>query len=118
MRDIVASSDLVAYCGLYCGACKSYLKGRCDGCHKNEKATWCSVRAYCRNGSLSSCAACKDHPDPRQCAKFNNFMSRLFAFVFSSDRPACIDQIRRLGLEGHAESMASLRLQSIKRSRA
>ena len=115
MREIVASPDLVAYCGLYCGACKSYLKGRCDGCHKNDKATWCSVRTCCRAGRLSSCAACADHPDPRQCAKFNNFMSRVFAFVFSSDRPACVAQIQRLGLEGHAESMARLRLQSIRR---
>jgi len=26
MKEIVADSKLVAYCGLYCGACKSYLK--------------------------------------------------------------------------------------------
>ena len=115
MREIVASPDLVAYCGLYCGACKSYLNGRCDGCHKNDGATWCRVRTCCREGGLSSCAACTEHPEPRRCAKFHNFITRLFALVFRSDRPACIAQIRRLGLGGHADAMARARRQSIKR---
>lgn len=34
----------VAYCGLYCGACQSYTKGKCPGCDANEKATWCEIR--------------------------------------------------------------------------
>ena len=29
MREMVSNPDLAACCGLYCGACKSYLKGRC-----------------------------------------------------------------------------------------
>jgi hypothetical protein len=115
MRQIEASAELVARCGLYCGACGAYLNGKCDGCHKNEKAEWCKIRGCCAQKRVSSCAECAEHPDPRECAKFHNFMSKIFALVFRSDRAACIDQIRRLGLAGHAQAMAERKLQSIRR---
>ena len=51
-------AELVARCGLYCGACGSYLKGRCPGCRENVKATWCKVRACCGEHSYASCADC------------------------------------------------------------
>jgi hypothetical protein len=35
MKAIVADAGLVAYCGLYCGACKAYLKEKYPGCHGN-----------------------------------------------------------------------------------
>jgi hypothetical protein len=115
MPDIEVNAELVAYCGLYCGACKSYLSGKCSGCHENSKATWCKVRSCCIGKHISSCVECAEFPDPNACAKYNNFMSRLFGFVFRSDRAACIAQIKRLGLEGHAKAMAELKRQSIKR---
>lgn len=115
MREVVAAPELVASCGLYCGACKSYLNERCDGCAKNEKATWCRVRSCCLERGWSSCAECPDYADPRQCTKFNNFMSKLFGLIFRSDRAACVAQIRRLGLDGHAQAMAEQRLQTIRR---
>ena len=43
MKEIVADTNLIGYCGLYCGACKRYLKDKCPGCHKNEKAAWCKT---------------------------------------------------------------------------
>jgi hypothetical protein len=107
--------ELVARCGLYCGACRSYLKGRCPGCAAHAKATWCKVRTCCGEKSLPSCAGCADHPDPMACKKFNNPMAKLFGFLFRSDRAACIDQIKRIGLEEHARSMASLGAQTLKR---
>lgn len=115
MPDIEANAELVAYCGLYCGACKSHLSGRCGGCHANSKATWCKVRSCCIEKHIKSCAECTEFQDPGACAKYNNFMSRLFGFVFRSDRAACIAQIKRLGLDGHAKAMAELKTQSIKR---
>jgi hypothetical protein len=115
MIEIQAKAELVAYCGLYCGACKSYLKGRCPGCHENAKAGWCKVRACCRERQLSSCAECAEFPDPRACKKYNNFMSRLAGLVFRSDRAACIEQIKQLGLEGHATAMAGRGMQTIRR---
>jgi hypothetical protein len=114
MKEIVADRSLVAFCGLYCGACGRYLKERCPGCRQNEKATWCKVRACCREAQYSSCAECTDYSDPKDCKKFNNFISKAVGFVFHSDRRACIMQIRMKGLETHAEDMASRKRHSIK----
>ena len=116
MREIEVSSGLVAYCGLYCGACKSYLKSRCQGCGKNEKASWCKVRSCCIGKSISSCAECTEYPTPNDCRMFHNLIARLFGLLFHSDRGACIEQIRTFGLEGHAQRMAEQCIHTIKRS--
>ena len=115
MPVIQIDTELVARCGLYCGACKSFLAGKCQGCRENSKATWCKVRSCCTEKQIKSCAECAEFADPNACKKFNNFMSRLFGLVFSSDRAACIDQIRQHGLDGHAKIMADLRSHTIKR---
>lgn len=115
MPEISPNADLVARCGLYCGACKSFLKAKCPGCRENAKATWCKVRSCCIEKNIATCAGCGDFPDPRACGKFNNAISKVFGLVFRSDRAACIDQIRRLGVAGHARVMAESGRHSIKR---
>ena len=114
MKEISVDPKLVAYCGLYCGACKAYLKGKCPGCHENEKATWCKIRTCCMENEYSSCAVCKDFEDPADCKKFNNFISKIIGFVLRSDRRACIMQIKEVGLEGHAQKMTTLKRQTLK----
>lgn len=101
-QPVPVEAELVAHCGLYCGACKSHLRGSCKGCHENVKATWCAVRTCCRERNIATCADCADFSDPRACRKFNNIVSRFFGLVFRSDRAACIAQIKQLGLAGHA----------------
>ena len=115
MREVLADVERVAYCGLYCGACGKYVNEKCDGCHMNAKASWCKVRACCIEKHLKSCADCDDFNDPGQCKKFNNFFSKLFGFLFGSDRSACIDCIKNTGLEAYAKKMAELRLHAFKR---
>jgi hypothetical protein len=115
MSEIPVNAEMVANCGLYCGACRSYLKGRCRGCVENSKATWCKVRSCCAEKQIKTCAQCTEVAEPAACGKFNNRMSRLFGLVFRSDRAACIAQIKRLGLEGHARAMAESGRHSIKR---
>jgi len=115
MREIVSSPDLVAYCGLYCGACKAYLKDKCSGCHDNHKATWCKVRSCCISNDYTSCAECKEFDNPNQCKMFNTFVSRLFGVIFRSDRAACIRQIRELGIRGHAANMTEHKRQTIRK---
>jgi hypothetical protein len=115
MREIVSDAELVAHCGLYCGACRAYLKERCPGCHENRKATWCGVRTCCMEHDYASCADCAEFADPKDCKKFNNVIAKLFGLLFRSNRPACIAQIRTLGLQGHADNMAENRRQTIKR---
>jgi hypothetical protein len=116
MKEILADPSLVAHCGLYCGACGAYLKGRCPGCHDNHKATWCKVRTCCTSNRLATCADCTEFPNPSDCKKFNNFVSKLFGLLFRSDRAACIRQIQKIGLEGHADNMAQHQRQTIRRA--
>lgn len=116
MPDIKVDAELVAYCGLYCGACRSCLAGKCNnGCHENSKASWCKVRSCCMERQIKSCAECAEFADPRACRKFNNLISKLFGLLFKSDHAACIAQIKQLGLDGHARTMAEMRTQTIKR---
>ena len=115
MEGIISDIKMVAYCGLYCGACRAFLKGNCPGCHDNEKAGWCKIRICCAENSYSTCADCKEFNDPMECKKFNNFFSKLFAFVFRSNRPACIQQIKDTGIQGHADKMTELGRMTLKR---
>ena len=115
MTEIAGSAGLVACCGLYCGACGAHTSGKCKGCRENTRAGWCKVRSCCAAKQIATCAECAECPDPRACGKFDNVVSRLFGLVFRSDRAACIAQIRKLGLEGHARTMAEARSQTIRR---
>lgn len=115
MQEVRADRSLVAHCGLYCGACRSYLKGRCPGCRENAKATWCGVRRCCQENAYASCADCRNYLDPRDCRLFHNLVSRAIGLVLNSNRRSCILQIRELGLDGHAAFMAERRLQTLPR---
>lgn len=116
MSYIQTNPDLVAACGLYCGACKAYLHAKCSGCRENAKATWCKVRACCSDKRITTCADCIEFENARDCPKFNNVVSKIFGFVFRSDRAACIEQIRHLGVEGHARTMAERGVHTLKRA--
>jgi len=113
-KEIVADKSLIAFCGLYCGACHSYLKGKCSGCKENLKATWCKTRQCCMESNFQSCADCKS-VDPMQCKKFNTFVSRVFGFMLNSDRMACIDRIKKVGYDDFAAEMTKSKSQTIKR---
>lgn len=115
-KEIVPDKNLVAFCGLYCGSCRSYLTGKCPGCKENAKATWCKVRQCCLENGFQSCADCKT-VEPVECKKFNNFISKTFGFVFNSDRSACIARIKEVGYDEYSIEMAKNRIQTIKRRR-
>lgn len=115
MSEIPPNPDLVACCGLYCGTCKAYLSSKCKGCRENAKAAWCRVRTCCTENGFLTCASCSAHANPNDCKKFNNMISRLFGFFFKSDSAACIAQIKRCGVDGHAKIMAENKTPTIKR---
>ncbi|MBN2383497.1 DUF3795 domain-containing protein [bacterium] len=105
MKEIVVNTNLIAACGLYCGACKAYLRERCPGCKDNVKASWCKVRTCCFEHNWLSCAECTDFEQVNACAKYNNIIARIFGFIFRSDRTACIDYIKKEGREDFARYM-------------
>jgi hypothetical protein len=113
-KEIVADRNLVAFCGLYCGACRSYLKGKCPGCKENVKASWCKVRQCCMENNFQSCADCTTI-ELLECKKYNNFISKMFGYVFNSDRPACIARIKEIGYDDFPVEMAKYKRQSLKR---
>ena len=115
MEQKTADKNLVAFCGLYCGECGAYKKGKCPGCQKNEKASWCQVRKCCMENGQLSCADCTVFATASECKKFNNIFSKLFAFIFGSDRQACINMIKEKGYEGYAEEMTERSVQSLKK---
>jgi hypothetical protein len=115
MKEIVSKPELVAYCGLYCGACRRYLREKCPGCHDNAGATWCKVRLCCLENGYASCADCREFENPRECRKFNNLIAKMFGLLFRSNRAACIAQIREVGIQGYADKMTELKRMSVKR---
>ena len=114
-KQITNDVKVIAYCGLYCGACGKYTKGSCPGCVENSKATWCKVRSCCMEHSYKSCADCTQYTNAMNCKKFNNFISKIFAVVLRSDRQACIAMIKEKGYENFAAYMAENKLQTIRR---
>lgn len=115
MENITADKNNIAACGLYCGACRKFLSGKCPGCKDNEKASWCKIRQCCISKGYHTCAECKR--DVRECKTYSNFISKVFAFIFNSDRPSCISYIREHGEIAYAEEMSRRGCQTIKRNR-
>ena len=115
MKDVITDPDLVARCGLYCGACKSYLAARCPGCRDNVKATWCKIKSCCAERGIATCASCETHLDPAECRTFNNLIGRVIGVVLNSDRRACVLAIRKVGREEFAGFMAGKKRQTLPR---
>lgn len=114
-KSIKADIKNIAYCGLYCGECGKFTKGRCPGCAENEKASWCGVRKCCMEHNYKSCADCKTFTDPRDCKEFHNPISRVIGFIFRSDRRGCINYIKTNGYQAYADHMSSAGQMTIKR---
>ncbi|MCG8700754.1 MAG: DUF3795 domain-containing protein, partial [Bacteroidales bacterium] len=90
MKQVIPNSELIAKCGLYCGACKRYLNDNCPGCADNSKASWCKIRSCCMDKEIASCADCDDYTNVAECKLRSGFMTNIFSFIFNSDRNACI----------------------------
>lgn len=113
MKEIEANKDLIAACGLYCGACRKYLDEKCPGCHLNEKLSWCNIRKCVSRHGYHSCAECAE--DVTKCKTYSNFTGKIFAFIFKSDRPACIRYIKEHGEQDFADEMTKHKCQTMKR---
>ena len=113
MRKIVPDKESIAACGLYCGACRKFLMEKCPGCRQNEKADWCKIRKCVYQRGSRTCAECDKAVT--DCKIYSNFISKVFAFIFKSDRPACIRYIKEHGEQAFAEEMAKRECQTMKK---
>ncbi len=64
------NSDVISYCGVFCGGCPSYHVGTCHGCRseivkQKRISKWkCRKRLCCLEKKYYSCGDC---PDPKGC---------------------------------------------------
>ncbi len=115
MQEKTPDTKLIAFCGLYCGECGRYKSKKCPGCRENERASWCKVRKCCLENGKASCAECGVYASASECKKFNNIFSKLFGFIFGSDRQASIDFLKQSGPDAYAAEMTRRGKQSMKK---
>jgi hypothetical protein len=113
VQEIKNETQLIAYCGLYCGSCRKYLSGKCPSCQQLASPHWCKIRTCCIDKKISSCADC-ELARPNYCKKFNNPISKVFKLIFGSDREKDILYIRINGAVNYASHMSETRQQSFK----
>ncbi|MBU1153973.1 hypothetical protein KKB84_08465 [bacterium] len=95
---------IIAYCGLCCTNCGMYQKNKCQGCHSDKPMNRnCRMKACAMARGFITCAQCADFTDLKGCKKLYNVVSRLFGFVFRSDRIGGLNSIREIGLERFKE---------------
>ncbi len=84
--DVENNGSLVAYCGLFCGECGSYLKGKCKGCKEGGGFSRCKVRICCTEKGILTCAECEEYTDFRDCKKLNGAIAKVYSLFSSEDR--------------------------------
>jgi len=114
MKEIIADTKLISRCGLYCGACKKYINGKCPGCNEKTNAQWCKVRTCVEENAYTTCADCTICK-LEECKKLNNFVAKVFSIIFRSDRDAGIKMIREKGAEAFVEYLVKEKAMAIKR---
>ena len=107
-KQINKDENLIAYCGLYCGACPSFTSGKCDGCRSNSaksavKYKTCQVKPCCAGNGFFTCADCTEFAFVKECKKYNPLLLRIISRLEGSDRSKAINMIK---VKGRAEFLA------------
>ena len=92
-KEINKDENLIAHCGLYCGACPSFKSGKCDGCRGNSAKSAvvykkCKVKPCCADNGFFTCADCTIYASTKACKKYNSFKAIYHAKVHSFLQPA------------------------------
>lgn len=91
---------VLAHCGLVCSSCGMFTKGRCQGCHSEKPMMRnCKVKTCCIDHQLSTCAECGEFANLKQCRKLHNLISKIFGFIFRTNRIGNLNRIREVGLD-------------------
>ena len=102
------NTNLIGYCGIYCGACPSYKSGECEGCRaKSEKSSVrykaCAVKPCCIENEFFTCADCTIYASTKECKKYNPLLLKIASWVEKTDRSKAIEMIK---IKGLAETVA------------
>jgi hypothetical protein len=97
-----ANEQLIAYCGLYCGACPSFTSGKCEGCRSNSakssvKFKKCPVKPCCAENGFFTCADCTECASVKECKKYNPLFLRIASRLEGSDRSKAVEMIKAKG---------------------
>jgi len=99
----IENRTLFSYCGLFCGNCKRGYARNSDVsklCKNGCGFASCSIRKCAQEKNLESCAECDDY---LSCKLLNSFMSKLFGFIFRSNRIGTLNLIRNSGYDHAAD---------------
>lgn len=112
------NQNLVSYCGFYCGACPSYIKGKCKGCKGDSPDCGvgyqaCKVKPCCVQNGYLTCAQCKKHV--KDCKDYNPLSIRFGEFISQTSRNKGIEMIKEKGLKEFMEFMISKKWVTMKR---
>jgi hypothetical protein len=86
----------VAVCGLFCGNCGNFKRGKCKGCAEQAWFKRCRVRPCAFERGFATCAECEEM---ESCKTLDNFISKIFGLIFRSDKMASLRMIRDEGME-------------------
>lgn len=64
------------------------------------------------DNGFHTCAECQINV--AECNTYSNFIAKIFALIFRSDRPACIRFIKEHGAQAYADEMTKRKCQTIK----
>ena len=114
------NENLISYCGLYCGACPSYMKEKCKGCKGNTPDCaigyrGCKVRPCCIENKYSTCADCKKLQSVKECSVFNPLLVRFGEFISQTSRGKGIEMIKEKGSKAFLEFMINKKWITMKR---
>ena len=110
IMDLRTDTNLISYCGFYCGACSKFKKGQCVGCKgDNPKCATgykaCKVRPCCIKNEYSTCADCDKFVSVKDCKIYNPLMIRFGQFITRTNRRKGIEIIKEKGKDEFAKYM-------------
>jgi hypothetical protein len=96
------NTNLISYCGFYCGACPKFTMGQCEGCKGDNprcavgyKA--CKVKPCCIENECNTCADCNIYASVKECRSYNPLMIRFGQFITATNRRKGIEMIKEKG---------------------
>jgi len=100
-------NEHIAACGLFCSNCRKFKIGRCQGCQIAPGFARCSIRKCCIEKGITICAECEEYLSPKsylECKKINNLITKVFALIFKSNRPAALALLRDEGRTAYLQA--------------